>query len=116
VIFLNSYSEEFLKDFRKRLIKECIDIFILAELSEGKSMSGFDFLTLLHKKFGIVLSSGTVYSKLYSLERQGLLQGNIVSKKMVYSVSKKGQEIMQIITMLNLKIQEFLEILGSSRV
>mgnify|MGYP002397046920 CR=1 FL=1 len=54
-----------------------------------------------------MFSSGAVYSQLYLLERQGLLRGKKESAKVVYSISKKGQKIMPVITSLNLKIQEF---------
>lgn len=113
---LDSYGLEFLENFRERLIKDCMDILILAELNQGKAMSGYDFLEFFHKKFGIMFSSGTVYSQLYALERQGIVQGNMESRRVVYSLSNKGQKTMHVITSLNSKIQELLKSLGSSRV
>ena len=111
---MKSYAIEFLENFRERIIKECMDIFILAKLSEGIAMSGFDFLVFFHKKFYIMFSSGTVYSQLYSLERQELLQGEMVSRKISYSITEKGQEIIPIILSLNSKILALLKDLESS--
>jgi DNA-binding PadR family transcriptional regulator len=113
VLPLDIEEKEFLKDFRERLIKNCTDVLILAELNEGKTMSGCSFLTFFNEKFGIMLSPGTIYSKLYALERQGLLQINMESRRTVYSISNKGQKIMHVITSLNPKIQEFLRSLSS---
>jgi len=84
-------------------------IVILAELNKGRPRSGFDFIAFFNKKFNILFSSGTVYSQLYSLERQGLIKGRLVSNAMVYLISEKGQKIMDTVTRLNLKIQECLE-------
>ena len=110
---MDSYEKEFLENFHERLIKDFIDIFILAKLSDGKAMSGYDFVRFFHKKFDVMFSSGTVYSQLYALERQGLLQRNRVSRKTAYSISKKTQKVIHVVTTLNSKIMELLESLSS---
>lgn len=51
-------------------------------------------------------------NKLYSLERQGLIQRKLVSNVMVIQSAKKVQKIMNTITGLNLKIQECLKSLS----
>lgn len=51
------------------MIKNFSDIFILAELRNGP-LSGYDVIEYIHNKFRILVSSGTVYSILYSLERR----------------------------------------------
>lgn len=105
---MNSYCIEFLKNLRERMIKENLDIMILARLAEVSSMSGYDAIAFIDKKFNILISAGTFYSKLYSLERLGLLHGNLQSRKRVYSLSEKGREIAKIITFLNEKLSIFL--------
>lgn len=49
----------------------------MAKLMDGNPLSGYDVIMFVHKKFGILLSSGTVYSVLYSMERNGLVRGHV---------------------------------------
>ena len=105
---MSNNGKKFLEDFHDRLLKDCIDVFILAELSRGKAMSGYDFLKLFYDDFGVMLSSGTVYSKLYALQRRGLLQGKMESRRVLYSINKVNSKNIEIILRLNSKIREFL--------
>lgn len=50
---------EILKELRVKMIKSFMEIFILAQLRKN-AMSGYDIIVSIHKKFGIMLSSGTV--------------------------------------------------------
>jgi DNA-binding PadR family transcriptional regulator len=63
-----------LRKMHERIIKNFMDIIILAELRNGP-MSGYDVISFIHNKFHLLVSSGTVYSLLYSLERNGLIEG-----------------------------------------
>jgi len=92
---------------RRRAIKSFMDILILAELRKG-SLSGYDIIGLIHKRFGILTSSGTVYSLLYSLERDGLIKGVQNQRKRVYTLTQKGEQKTKIITKANEEIQSFL--------
>jgi DNA-binding PadR family transcriptional regulator len=69
-----------------------MDINMLLKLSE-KPMGGNDFINFYYKKFGILMSGGTVYSNLYSLERKGLIKGFDTIQKRVYRLTKKGEEL-----------------------
>jgi len=40
----------------------------------------------------MLLSSGTVYSNLYFLERKGLIKGEWAQRRRVYSLNEKGKE------------------------
>lgn len=89
-------SEEFIGEMRERIIKELLDILILGSLNESASpMSGYDVISLVHKKFGVLLSSGTVYSLIYAMEREGLIRGMWERRKRVYKLTEKGKEIIQ---------------------
>jgi len=92
---------------RKRTIKSFMDILILAELKNG-SMSGYDIIGFVHKRFGILMSSGTVYSLLYSMEREGLIKGVSNQRKRVYILTEKGERNIQVVTKANEEIQSFL--------
>lgn len=71
-------------------------------------LSGYDVIALIHKRFGILMSSGTVYSLLYSLERDGFIRGTWNQRKRVYTLSEKGEENIRVITKANDEIQIFL--------
>ncbi len=93
---------------RIRAIKTFMDMLILAELQE-KSLSGYDIIGLVHKKFNVLLSSGTVYSLLYSLERDGLVSADMKQRKRVYTLTEKGEETLQIVEQANDEIQGLLQ-------
>ena len=60
-----------IKKMHERVIKSFMDTIIMAELQNGP-ISGYDVISFIHNKFGFLASSGTVYSLLYSLERNEL--------------------------------------------
>ena len=97
-------ESEVLKKMHKRIVKSFMDILILAELQNGP-MSGYDAIAFVHNKFGILVSSGTVYSLLYSLERDGLIEGMWAKRKRVYELTKKGEKTIDIILNANDKIK-----------
>lgn len=70
-----------------------MDIMILIELNnKGVPMSGYDIIHFVHRRFNILLSSGTVYALLYSMEREGLIKGKWGWRKRVYVLTEKGNE------------------------
>jgi len=81
-----------------------LDVLVLAELRNGP-MSGYDVIAFIHNKFRLLVSSGTVYSLLYSLERDGLIMGSWNQGKRVYKLTEKGEETIKAIMQANDKIQ-----------
>jgi len=92
---------------RRRAIKSFMDILILAELRKS-SLSGYDIIGRIHKRFDILMSSGTIYSLLYSMERDGLIKGVWNKRKRVYTLTEKGEQNTKVITKANEEIQSFL--------
>jgi len=84
-----------------------MDILILAEL-KNSPMSGYDVISHIHKKYGILMSSGTIYSLMYSMERKDLIKGRQNQRKRVYVLTEKGEQNIKAITKANDKIQSFL--------
>ena len=80
-----------LEKMRMRSVKSVLDIVMLAGL-RNDSMSGYDAITYVHDKFGVLISSGTVYAHLYALEREGLITGNTDKKKRNYKLTEKGEQ------------------------
>jgi DNA-binding PadR family transcriptional regulator len=96
-----------LRKLHERIIKNFMDIIILAELRKGP-MSGYDVISFIHNKFNLLVSSGTVYSLLYSLERNGLIEGSWDERKRVYRLTEKGAKTIETILNANDKIKNFI--------
>jgi DNA-binding PadR family transcriptional regulator len=99
-----------LKKMHERIIKNFMDIIIMVELRNG-SLSGYDVISYIHNKFNLLVSSGTVYSLLYSLERNGLVEGVWDERKRIYKLTEKGQKTIETILSANDKIKGFMAII-----
>lgn len=100
-------ESKILKKIHERIIKNFLDVIVLAELRNGP-MSGYDVIAYIHNKFHLLVSSGTVYSLLYSLERNGLIQGKWNERKRIYTLTEKGEKTIKTILNANDKIRNFL--------
>jgi DNA-binding PadR family transcriptional regulator len=96
-----------LKRMHERIIKNFMDIIIMAELKTGP-LSGYDVISFIHNKFHLLVSSGTVYSLLYSLERNGLIEGAWNERKRVYKLTEKGERTIETVLSANDKIKNFI--------
>jgi len=96
-----------IKEMHGRIVKNFMDLLIMTEL-RNNPMSGYDVISFIHKKFRLLISSGTVYSLLYSLERDGLIEGNFNNRKRVYVLTEKGEETIQAIQESSQQIQAFM--------
>jgi DNA-binding PadR family transcriptional regulator len=95
------------KKMHERVIKTFLDTIIMAEL-QNSPKSGYDIITYIHNKHGFLVSSGTVYSLLYSLERNNLIEGIWFDRKRVYKLTPKGAQTIQTILCSHEKIKSFL--------
>jgi len=95
------------EDLRKRTFRSLVETFILAELNDAP-LSGYDVLSLIHKRFDVLVSSGTIYSLLYSLERDGLIKGAQKNRKRVYTLTEEGKRNKNVIKKVNEELQNFL--------
>jgi DNA-binding PadR family transcriptional regulator len=100
-------SPEIVERLKRKALQTFMDILILTEMKKNP-LSGYDVIGLVHKKFDIFVSSGTVYSLLYSLERDGLIKGVWNDRKRVYELSEKGEQNIEVITNANEEVQNFL--------
>ena len=87
---------KFPEKLRERFIKSFMDVLILTELEREPTMNGYDVVTFIQKEFGIIVSPGTVYSILYSLERNRLIKSMRSQGRRVYSLSDKGKKTLGI--------------------
>jgi|SRR3990172_10430640 len=96
-----------LKKIKERMIKSFTDIIIMSELRNAP-LSGYDVISYINTKFAVLVSSGTVYSLLYSLERNGLVEGIWVEKKRTYKLTEKGEKTITTILNAHEKIEGFM--------
>ena len=81
------------REIEIRVVKNFLDIIILIELKKQSGLSGYDVIGFVNETFGEMLSPGTAYSTLYSIERKGLIKGVSDGRKTVYKLTDEGQEI-----------------------
>jgi len=86
-----------LKQLRRRFTKGFLDLIILAKLSSGDYINGYALIEYIHQKYRIFLSSGTVYSTLYAMERNGLIKGVWKERGRFYHITPEGKEVIQIV-------------------
>jgi DNA-binding PadR family transcriptional regulator len=84
-------TAKFCRNMQRRTVRNFLDVLILAEMRKGP-LSGYDVMTFVHDRFRFLVSSGTIYSVLYSLERNGLVSGVSMQRKRVYRLTDKGKE------------------------
>ena len=80
------------KHLRKKIARDFLDLIILLKLGNGRLTSGYDLMGFIHEKYGFLMSAGTIYSKLYSLEREGFIAGCFSRRKRVYKITDLGKQ------------------------
>ena len=95
-----------IKKLHERIIKSFMDIIVMAELVRGP-LSGYDVISCIHNKFNLLVSSGIVYSLMYSLERNNLVEGEWNERKRTYRLTDKGKKTIETILSANDDINIF---------
>jgi DNA-binding PadR family transcriptional regulator len=104
----NNVSEsKILDELNERVIKSFLDIVVMAKL-KSESLSGYDFIAFINKRFNMLISAGTVYSLLYSLERKQLIEGSGEERRRTYKLTEKGKVTIDIILKANRQIEGFM--------
>lgn len=81
----------------EEIVKSHLEVIILKMLLDRR-MCGHDLIKEIFAKYNVFLSQGTVYSFLYSLKEDGIVQaeftrGNMRTK--IYSVTNEGKQIIE---------------------
>jgi len=84
-------ESEILDKMHKRIVQNFLDVVILMEL-RTRPLSNRDVVSFVHNKFGILLSLDTASSCLHGLEKEGLIKGEWVQRKRVYTSTELGKE------------------------
>jgi DNA-binding PadR family transcriptional regulator len=103
----NVSKSKILDELNERVIKSFLDIVVMSKL-KTEALSGYDFIAYINRRFDILISAGTVYSLLYSLERKQLIEGSGEERGRTYKLTKKGNETIDIILKENRQIEAFL--------
>lgn len=77
-----------------RHVKAFLDLLILGILN-GKSMYGYKIIAAVHKEFGVLLSPGSLYPLLHTLEKKGMVYSQFQGGRIVYSMTSNGRKIFQ---------------------
>lgn len=96
-------ESEILMKMHRRVVTDFLDMLILLKLRNG-SLSGYGIISYIHKRFDILISSGTVYSCLYHLERDELIEEERTQRKRMYVLTEKGRETVKTLLSMRDKI------------
>jgi DNA-binding PadR family transcriptional regulator/hemerythrin superfamily protein len=106
---------QILRKLHKKTLKNFMDILIMKILREDSPKSGYELMTFFHEKYDLLMSSGTVYSRLYSMERDGLIKGEWDNRQRVYELTEKSRKTINfILKSSQINLQFMTEILGST--
>ena len=83
-----------------------MDIMIMVRMREGE-ITGYDTLSYFHKEFDFLVSAGTVYSVLYSMERGGLIKARSEDRRRIYSLTPKGEATIKALYQSNKVLENF---------
>ena len=88
-----SLVSDVVRGVERRILNHFMDLLIMSALycCDGH-ISGYDVIKYLQLKYHILPSSGTVYSCLYNMEREGLLRGEQNGRKRIYTLTQHGVE------------------------
>jgi DNA-binding PadR family transcriptional regulator len=103
----NTSQGKILDEINERVIKNFLDIVIMAKL-KSEALSGYDFIAFINKRFNMLISAGTVYSLLYSLERKQLIEGSGEERRRTYKLTEKGTQTIETILREHETIEGFM--------
>jgi len=105
-----------MRKIRKRVLTACLDVAIMAQLSERRFLSATNIISVFRKRYNIQLSAGTVYPVLYALERDGKIKRiPYYRAKRLFVLTSKGKEEIKYFQTNSYRLNELLEeIFGNS--
>jgi DNA-binding PadR family transcriptional regulator len=101
---IHAEKKNLVRQLQKRTVKNFMDILILSELRKAP-MSGYDVISSIFDKFNFLPSSGSIYSLLYALEKEGLIKGGWNGRKRIYTLTSRGEETVETAQTLYMKIE-----------
>ena len=96
-----------MQNLRRRLISSFMDLLIIKELTR-KDLSGYDIVRIIRDRFHVLMGTGSVYTLLYRLEREGIIKSFWNGKRRLYSLTNKGDTIAKTTLKFYYKIEQFI--------
>jgi len=97
-----------IREVEKRILIDFMDLLILSlACCYSGLVGGYDVLRFLQRRYRFLPSPGTVYSRLYELERRGLLRGSQNGRKRVYTPTCLGEETVKAVIASKDRIVKF---------
>jgi DNA-binding PadR family transcriptional regulator len=90
-------EKQIIRQAEEHLLRGFLDWIILKRLGE-EGQTGYDIVQYILKEHGILIASGTVYSRLYSMERDGLIEATTWNGIRTYKLNLKGLQTVRIIS------------------
>lgn len=100
-------KRKIVKEIQKSMIKNFLKTVFMVRLRACSPLSGYSLMDYVHDRFGVLISPGTVYSLLYSLERQGLLKAESCSGKRLYALTDEGLKTVETVLDSKEEIKQF---------
>jgi len=100
---------EIMKGLRRRFVTSFLDLIVLAILESIDQVTGYTLVKHILQRYKILLSSGTVYSTLYYMERKGLVKGEWKERKRIYRATQEGTQVIRIVIEKIESLQSLLE-------
>lgn len=97
---------ELLGEMHKRIVQNFLDIVILQELNK-RPLHCYDIISQIYNKHYTQLSSGKTYSRLFALERDGLVKSELNSNKRIFNITQRGKERVRELSMEKTRILGF---------
>ena len=79
------------REVRERCVKTFLDVIVASILTERASW-GYEIIANIHDELHMLFSPGAIYPILYSMEKQGLIRKNGQSRKMLFSLTRQGEQ------------------------
>jgi DNA-binding PadR family transcriptional regulator len=100
-------EKRILEVFKERAIVAFLDAVIMRQL-KAQPKSGYDIIQHVRNKFNFLVSPGTVYAQLYSMQRKNLIKASFEGgKKRSYALTDYGLKVLEI-TCNSKEIKNFL--------
>ena len=108
----NDKEARVVRKLQERILKSFMDVIVMALLKDGWA-TGYDIIKKIQGRYEIIMSSGTIYSMLYNMERHGLLSGSWEYEdnkagKRVYKLTDEGKKTLEVLTVSYDKIKGFM--------
>lgn len=78
------------------MVSGFLDFIVLYHFQQAP-FSAYDVTQLVNRSLNILLSPGTIYSTLYSMQRNGLLESYNVPNKRIFKATEKGLKLNKLI-------------------